>query len=169
MTIDEAIEAIQFDLKIGGEIHSQALRDSIDVAIKALEEVQERNKKMWHSPDEIPDVDDCYIVAWLPKGEQSRADTPHYYEIGTYENGDWSIDGHDDLPDGMVLMAWMELPEPYKGCETIKNRQTTCDTDRLVNQLRKASYERFGNNAMGGELVVNLDDAIEIIRDGGKE
>lgn len=37
MTESEAIEAIQFDLKIGGEIHSQVLRDAIDVAIQALE------------------------------------------------------------------------------------------------------------------------------------
>ncbi len=40
MTESEAIEAIQFDLKIGGEIHSQVLLDAIDVAIQALEEVQ---------------------------------------------------------------------------------------------------------------------------------
>lgn len=33
-------EAIQFDLKIGGEIYSQVLLDAIDVAIQALEEVQ---------------------------------------------------------------------------------------------------------------------------------
>lgn len=37
MTESEAIEAIQFDLKIGGEIHSQVLRDAVDVAIQALE------------------------------------------------------------------------------------------------------------------------------------
>lgn len=37
MTESEAVEAIQFDLKIGGEIHSQVLRDAIDVAIQALE------------------------------------------------------------------------------------------------------------------------------------
>lgn len=37
MTESEAIEAIQFDLKIGGEIHSQVLLDAIDVAIQALE------------------------------------------------------------------------------------------------------------------------------------
>lgn len=36
MTDSEAIEAIQFDLKIGGEIHSQVLRDAVDVAIQAL-------------------------------------------------------------------------------------------------------------------------------------
>lgn len=37
MTENEAIEAIQFDLEIGGEIHSQVLRDAVDVAIQALE------------------------------------------------------------------------------------------------------------------------------------
>lgn len=41
MTESEAIEAIQFDLEIGGEIHSQVLRDATDVAIQALEEVQQ--------------------------------------------------------------------------------------------------------------------------------
>ena len=37
MTENEAIEAIQFDLKIGGEIHSQVLRDAVGVAIQVLE------------------------------------------------------------------------------------------------------------------------------------
>lgn len=37
MTESEAIEAIQFDLKIGGEIHSQVLCNAVDVAIQALE------------------------------------------------------------------------------------------------------------------------------------
>lgn len=37
MKESEAIEAIQFDLEIGGEIHSQVLHDAVDVAIHALE------------------------------------------------------------------------------------------------------------------------------------
>lgn len=37
MTESEAIEAIQFDLEIGGEIHSQVLCDAVNVAIQALE------------------------------------------------------------------------------------------------------------------------------------
>lgn len=37
MTASEAIEAIQFDLKIGGEIHSQVLCNAVGVAIQALE------------------------------------------------------------------------------------------------------------------------------------
>lgn len=40
MTESEAIEAMQFDFKIGGEIHSKVLRDATDVAIQALETVQ---------------------------------------------------------------------------------------------------------------------------------
>lgn len=36
MKASEAIETIQFDLEIGGEIHSQVLRDAADVAIRAL-------------------------------------------------------------------------------------------------------------------------------------
>ena len=51
MTESEAIEAIQFDLKIGGEIHSKVLRDAVDVAIQALEEVQKYR--------EIGSIEEC--------------------------------------------------------------------------------------------------------------
>lgn len=37
MTESEAIETIQFDLEIGGEMQSQVMHDAIDVAIQALE------------------------------------------------------------------------------------------------------------------------------------
>lgn len=37
MTESEAIETIQFDLEIGGEIQSQVMHDTIDVAMQALE------------------------------------------------------------------------------------------------------------------------------------
>lgn len=41
------------------------------------------------------------------------------------------------------------------------------DVDKVVEQLKNVSYERFGNAGMGGENVVNLDDAIEIVKAGG--
>lgn len=44
---------------------------------------------------------------------------------------------------------------------------TTYDVDKVVEQLKNVSYERFGNAGMGGENVVNLDDAIEIVKAGG--
>lgn len=36
--------------------------------------------------------------------------------------------------------------------------------DKIVERLKEVSYERFGNDGMGGELVVNLDDVIKVIR-----
>ena len=41
------------------------------------------------------------------------------------------------------------------------------DPDKVVRQLEAVSYERYGNDGMGGELVVNLDDAVEIMKGGG--
>lgn len=50
----------------------------------------------------------------------------------------------------------------------IESQPTAYDIDKVVGQLKKVSYERFGNTGMGGEIVVNLDDAIEIVKQGGK-
>lgn len=44
---------------------------------------------------------------------------------------------------------------------------TAYDVDKVVEQLKNVSYERFGNAGMGGENVVNLDDTIEIVKAGG--
>lgn len=44
MTESEAIEAIQFDLKIGGEIHSKVLRDAVDVAYRHLKKYRSTEK-----------------------------------------------------------------------------------------------------------------------------
>jgi hypothetical protein len=45
---------------------------------------------------------------------------------------------------------------------------TAYDVDKVVEQLKDVSYERFGYAGMGGENVVNLDDAIEIVKADGK-
>lgn len=52
--------------------------------------------------------------------------------------------------------------------EKIDKQPTVFDIDNVLERLKKASYGRFGNTGMGGELVVNLDDVIEIIKAGGK-
>lgn len=49
----------------------------------------------------------------------------------------------------------------------IDNQPTAYDPDKVVKQLEAVSYERYGNDGMGGELVVNLDDAVEIMKGGG--
>lgn len=56
-----------------------------------------------------------------------------------------------------------------KKLSTIMDQPTAYDIDKVVGQLKKVSYERFGNTGMGGEIVVNLDDAIEIVKAGGKD
>lgn len=35
--------------------------------------------------------------------------------------------------------------------------------DSLIEELKKAAYEKYGNVGMGGEYIVNLDDAIAIV------
>ena len=44
------------------------------------------------------------------------------------------------------------------------------DADKVLEQLREVSYERYGNDSgMGGELVVNLDDIVDIVKGGGTD
>lgn len=50
---------------------------------------------------------------------------------------------------------------------SIDDVPTAYDPDKVVKQLEAVSYERYGNDGMGGELVVNLDDAVEIAKGGG--
>lgn len=75
MTENEAIEAIQFDLEIGGEIHSQVLHDAVDVAIQALEKVQQYREI--GTPEELQDMKSDYFEA--------LSDWRQYRKIGTLE------------------------------------------------------------------------------------
>ena len=51
--------------------------------------------------------------------------------------------------------------------DKLKCIPTAHDPKTVVKQLEEVSYERLENNGMGGELVVNLDDAAEIVKGGG--
>lgn len=44
---------------------------------------------------------------------------------------------------------------------------TTYDVNKVVSELQDKSFERYGN--MGGELVINLDDAVDIVKRGGMD
>lgn len=55
----------------------------------------------------------------------------------------------------------------YALAQKIDAQPTAYDPDKVVKQLEAVSYERYGNDGMGGELVVNLDDAVEIMKGGG--
>ena len=49
----------------------------------------------------------------------------------------------------------------------INKTSTAYDVDRFVEKLVKSAKESHGNAGMGGEMVVNLDDAVEIVKQGG--
>lgn len=49
----------------------------------------------------------------------------------------------------------------------IEEHPTAYDVDKVVTELYDKSFERYGNSGMGGELVVNFDDAVEIAKRGG--
>ena len=52
--------------------------------------------------------------------------------------------------------------------DEVKEQPTAYDPDKVLDQLWDASFERFGcDTGMGGELVVNMDDVIEIVKAGG--
>lgn len=69
---------------------------------------------------------------------------------------------------GMTIANNYPVKKASALCDLIDAQPTAYDTDNVLERLNKASYERFGNDGMGGELVVNLDDVIEIIKAGGK-
>ena len=54
-------------------------------------------------------------------------------------------------------------------CELIDAQPTAYDPDKVVEQLEKVAFERYRNDGMGGEMVVNMDDVIEIVKGGGAD
>lgn len=65
------------------------------------------------------------------------------------------------------LSGHLESMKDYDAVkEVINNMPTAYDPDKVVEQLKAASYERYGNDGMGGELVVKLDDVVEITKGG---
>lgn len=72
----------------------------------------------------------------------------------------------------------MEItPERIENCKTCKykyrdeseEQSTVYDVDKVVTELYDKSFERYGNSGMGGELVISLDDAVEIVKRGGAD
>lgn len=55
----------------------------------------------------------------------------------------------------------------YVPYSEIESAPTAYDPDKVVEQLEEVAFERYENDGMGGERVVNLDDVIEIVRGGG--
>lgn len=85
MTESEAIEVIQFDLKIGGEIHSRVLHDAVDVAMQALEEVQQY--RTIGTLEELQDMKSNYFEALSDLASISQD-----WDFGRVPDGDGKAD-----------------------------------------------------------------------------
>ena len=80
------------------------------------------------------------------------------------------IDADALIKDLSYLYTKNHIPVDMRARETLSTvmeQPTAYDVDKVVEQLKNVSYERFGNAGMGGENVVNLEDAIEIVKAGG--
>lgn len=72
-----------------------------------------------------------------------------------------------DLEKAISKNEDMDCLDFLRVASFIDSQPTAYDPDKVVEQLEEVSYERLENNGMGGELVVNLDDAVEIVEGGG--
>lgn len=73
---------------------------------------------------------------------------------------------------------WLEELKAYKAVRTVQGyrdaikaytEECNSSVDKVVAELQDKSFERYGNQGMGGELVISLDDAVEIVKRGGAD
>lgn len=79
------------------------------------EDIRVDENEGWIPCSSEPTEEGSYIVAWVPEHLEVRCDSPHYYGIFEYENGEWSIDvpnGYKNI--GIVMLAYRPLPQPYQ-------------------------------------------------------
>lgn len=49
--------------------------------------------------------------------------------------------------------------------DIVENQEIAYDVEKVIEKLFDVAIERYGNDGgMGGEMVVNLDDAVEIVK-----
>ena len=119
---------------------------TIDEAISHAREVAEEKRKSKSvnlAPEIISECELCaqehdQLVEWLEELQQYRA-------IGTPEECRAAM--------GRLIDA-------------VKKQPTAYDPEKVVEQLEKVAFERYENDGMGGERVVNLDDVVEIVKGG---
>lgn len=75
-----------------------------------------------------------------------------------------------DLEKAISKNEDMDCLDFLRVASVIDAQPTAYDPDKVLDQLWDASFERFGcDTGMGGELVVNMDDVIEIVKAGGTD
>lgn len=101
--------------------------------------------------------------------EKLKATTDYKYSHYTY------TDDTGKAFDMAIKALEEQTSEKRKSGKTMRieaekffeEQPTVYDVDKVVAELQDRSFERYGNSGMGGEMVVNLDDAVEIVKRGG--
>ena len=52
---------------------------------------------------------------------------------------------------------------PEKCRKALEKQSVSEGPKKIMEQLKKVAFERYGNDGMGGEMVVDLEDAVEIV------
>ena len=115
MTKDEVIAVLRglqdwlyFSSMNGG---TKIQREAIDVAIEAI-----HSEPHWIPCSErLPETTDAVLTTYIVNGDRSR----RYVEESSYygDDGSWSSpwDEYRDVGTSIEVIAWMPMPEPYKG------------------------------------------------------
>lgn len=74
-----------------------------------------------------------------------------------------------DLEKAISKNEDMDCLDFLRVASVIDAQPTAYDQKKVVEQLEKVAFERYENDGMGGERVVNLDDVIGIVRGGGAD
>lgn len=73
-----------------------------------------------------------------------------------------------DLEKAISKNEDMDCLDFLRIASVIDKQPTAYDPDNVLDQLCDISFERLGcDTGMGGEVIVNMDDAIEIVKTGG--
>lgn len=106
MSKEEAIEILKGDFSkvtLGeGECHADVFSKAFDMAMDALE--KQEVYKWIHVSERLPETDDLMLVSCRTKKGVNSVNRAYY------SNGAWHGSGS---MSGVI--AWMPLPEPYKG------------------------------------------------------
>lgn len=107
MTIKEIICTIKEALRVSTDYDPYA--EGYQDALIWFSDMLDTLEPSWHPyPDEKPTEDGAYLITRYTKHGGIFIDIDSW--ISEYE----MFDSTEDIPSSMKVLAWMELPKPYK-------------------------------------------------------
>lgn len=98
-------------------IDADELREKMPDNRRLIDEMPTINVNEWISvDDELPEVDDDYLVAWIPIGYKGVGGSNKcFVGVCEFENGEfYRYPISKAWRDGIIIYAWMPLPELYE-------------------------------------------------------